>query len=137
MKWLNNVSVRAKLLIISVPLAVALIISVVFMASELNSTVTQMTGVYYDVLYQVNSNLLNADRDYYQAMQAAMEYYDFANGFTAAPPEFVASLMPENWDDFTNNRQQVYDRVQAAEDIACQNVDLIQRDQDRERHVLL
>ena len=64
MKWLNNVSVRAKLLIISVPLAVALIISVVFMASELNSTVTQMTGVYYDVLYQVNSNLLNADRDY-------------------------------------------------------------------------
>ena len=124
MKWLNNVSVRAKLLIISVPLAVALIISVVFMASELNSTVTQMTGVYYDVLYQVNSNLLNADRDYYQAMQAAMEYYDFANGFTSAPPEFAASLMPENWDDFTNNQQQVYDRVQAAEDIACQNVDL-------------
>ena len=106
MKWLNNVSVRAKLLIISVPLAVALIISVVFMASELNSTVTQMTGVYYDVLYQVNSNLLNADRDYYQAMQAAMEYYDFANGFTEAPPEFAASLMPENWDDYTNNQRQ-------------------------------
>ena len=124
MKWLNNVSVRAKLLIISVPLAVALIISVVFMASELNSTVTQMTGVYYDVLYQVNSNLLNAERDYYQAMQAAMEYYDFANGFTEAPPEFAASLMPENWDDYINNWQQVYDRVQAAEDIACQNVDL-------------
>ena len=51
MKWLNNVSVRAKLLIISVPLAVALIISVVFMGTELSSTESQMTAVYYDTLY--------------------------------------------------------------------------------------
>ena len=124
MKWLNNVSVRAKLLIISVPLAVALIISVVFMGAELSSTESQMTAVYYDTLYQVNSNLLNADRDFYQSIEAAMEYYDFANGFTSAPPEFAASLMPGQLADYQENKQQVYDRVTAAEEIASKYTDL-------------
>ena len=124
MKWLNNVSVRAKLLIISVPLAVALIISVVFMGTELSSTEGQMTAVYYDTLYQVNSNLLNADRDFYQAMEAAMQYYDFSKGYTEAPADFAQSMLPGNLADFADNRQQVYDRVTAAEEIACKDADL-------------
>ena len=124
MKWLNNVSVRAKLLIISVPLAVALIISVVFMGTELSSTESQMTAVYYDTLYQVNSNLLNADRDFYQAMEAAMQYYDFSKGYTEAPADFAQSMLPGNLADFADNRQQVYDRVTAAEEIACKDADL-------------
>ena len=124
MKWLNNVSVRAKLLIITVPLALALIVSVIFMGVELNQTEQEMTSVYYDMLYQVNSNLLNADRDLYQAMEAAMQYYDFYNGYTAAPPEFAQTLMPDNLADYEENKQQVYDRVQAAEDTAAMDIEL-------------
>ena len=124
MKGLNNISVRAKLMLITIPLAVALIVSVIFMGVELNKTQKQMTAVYYDTLYQVNSNLLNADRDFYQSMDAAMMYYDFANGFTAAPPEFAQSMLPDNYADYEDNKTQVYDRVYAAEAIARGDDDL-------------
>lgn len=124
MKWLNNISVRAKLMIITIPLAVALIVSVIFMGVELKSTESQITAVYFDTLYQVNSNLLNADRDFYQAMEAAMQYYDFSNGYTGAPADFAQTMLPGNLADFADNRQQVYDRVTAAEEIACKDADL-------------
>ena len=124
MKFLDNVSVRGKLLLISIPLSLALIISVVFMAIEINSTQKKVSNVYYDTLYTVNSNLVNADRDFYQSMKGAMQYYDFANGFTAAPPDFAASQLPGAFDDYDSNKQQVYDNVNAAIEAAKTNNDL-------------
>ncbi len=124
MKWLNNVSVRGKLLIITIPLAISLLFSVVFMAVEIQNTQKEITTVYYDVLYTVNSNLLNADRDLYQSLVAAMQYYDFKNGFTAAPPEFAETMLPTNLEDYQTNKQQVYDKVNVAIDCAKQNDDL-------------
>ena len=124
MKFLDNVSVRGKLLLISIPLSLALIISVIFMAIEINSTQKKVSNVYYDTLYTVNSNLVNADRDFYQSMKGAMQYYDFANGFTAAPPDFAASQLPGAFDDYDSNKQQVYDNVNAAIEAAKTNNDL-------------
>lgn len=124
MKWLNNVSVRGKLLIITIPLAISLVFSVVFMAVEIQNTQQEITTVYYDVLYTVNSNLLNADRDLYQSLVAAMQYYDFKNGFTGAPPEFAVTMLPTNLEDYQTNKQQVYDKVNVAIDCAKQNDDL-------------
>ena len=124
MKWLNNVSVRGKLLIITIPLAISLLFSVVFMAVEIQNTQKEITTVYYDVLYTVNSNLLNADRDLYQSLVAAMQYYDFKNGFTGAPPEFAETMLPTNLEDYQTNKQQVYDKVNVAIDCAKQNDDL-------------
>lgn len=118
MNLLKNVSVRAKLIICSLPLAIALVVSVVFMGIQINQTEADLTKVYYDILYNVNSNLVNADRDFYQAMVASMQYYDFKNGFTAAPPEFAASMLDGNWADFDENKQQVYDKVGKAINVA-------------------
>ena len=118
MKWLNNVSVRAKLLICSLPLAISLLVSVIFMGVELTNTEAELTKVYYDTLYTVNSNLVNADRDFYQAMVASMQYYDFKNGYTAAPAEFAATMLDGNFADFEENKQQVYDKVAKAINIA-------------------
>ena len=124
MKWLNNVSIRGKLILITLPLAIALIVSVFFMATQIQSTQAEVTDVYYDTLYSVNSNLVNADRDLYQSMVAAMQYYDFYNGFTAAPPEFSVTMLPGNLEDFNSNKQQVYDRVREAIAIAKTNSSL-------------
>ena len=71
MKFLNNVSIRAKLLIISVPLALALIFSAVFLGVQINSTEEEVSKLYYDILYNANNSLINADRDFYQAVLAA------------------------------------------------------------------
>ena len=118
MGFLKNISVRVKLLIVSIPLAVALIFSVIFMAVEVSGTMKDVTNVYYDILYTVNSKLLNGDRDFYQSMKAAMQYYDFINGFTAAPPEFAATQLPGALDDYESNKKQVYDNVSAAAEVA-------------------
>ena len=124
MKLLDNVSVRGKLFLISIPLSIALIVSVIFMAVEISSTEKEVAEVYYDTLYTVNSNLLNADRDFYQSMKGAMQYYDFANGFTAAPPEFAETQLPGALDDYDSNKQQVYDNVNAAIEAAKVNDEL-------------
>ncbi len=124
MKWLDNISVRGKLMLITIPLAIALIFSIIFMAVEINGTEEEVTGVYYDILYKVNSNLINADRDFYQSMKGGMQYYDFANGFTAAPADFAASQMPGALDDYESNKQQVYDNVKAAVEAAKSNDEL-------------
>ncbi|MBR3525716.1 MAG: hypothetical protein IKO11_07695, partial [Lachnospiraceae bacterium] len=94
MDFLKNISVRVKLMIITIPLAVALIFSVIFMAVEIQGTQSEVTNVYYDILYTVNNKLVNGDRDFYQSLKAAMQDYDFANGYTGAPPEFTVGLLP-------------------------------------------
>ena len=127
MKLFSNINIRGKLLLISLPLSFALIISVIFMAVEINNTEKKVAEVYYDTLYTVNSNLLNADRDLYQAMEGGMQYYDFANGYTAAPPDFAASQMPGSLDDYDSNKQQVYDRVHAAIEAARSNDELFNK----------
>ncbi|MBR3306557.1 MAG: methyl-accepting chemotaxis protein [Lachnospiraceae bacterium] len=124
MKWLDNISVRGKLLIITLPLAFSLLFSVIFMAVEISGVEEEMTDIYYDTLYTVNSSLINADRDFYQSMKGAMQYYDFANGFTSAPPEFAVTQLPGALDDYTSNKQQVYDNVRMAADAARANDEL-------------
>ncbi len=121
MKWLNNVSIRTKLLIIAVPLAVALAFSMIFMTEEIRGTHSNVSKVYYEVLYTVNSNLVNADRDFYQSLKAGMQYYDFINGYTGAPEEFAVLQLPGFLDDYKTNKQQVYDKVDVAINAAAGN----------------
>ena len=121
MKWINNVSIRGKLLIIAVPLAVALSFSMIFMTVEIRNTHGNVSKVYYDILYTVNSNLVNADRDFYQSLKAGMQYYDFINGYTSAPEEFVVLQLPGFLDDYKANKQQVYDKVDVAINAAAGN----------------
>ena len=121
MKILKNVSVRTKLLLCSLPLAIALLVSVVIMGLQLNGTENELTKVYYDTLYTVNSKLINADRDFYQAMVASMQYYDFKNGYTGAPPEFAVTMLDGNLEDFNENKDQTYERVRGAADVAKKN----------------
>lgn len=70
MSFINNLSVRVKLLILTVPLSIALIIACVVMGVEMNSVEEEVTGIYYDTLFTVSDNLINADRDFYQARVA-------------------------------------------------------------------
>lgn len=118
MKFLKNIGVRAKLLLMSVPLIIALIVSLVIMGVELNSTEEEVSKVYYEILYTVNSTLINADRDYYQAVYAATQYYDLSNGFADAPPEMIPEYLETQMGDYNDNCDQVLERVQSALDTA-------------------
>ncbi len=104
-------SVRTTLLMIIVPLVVAMIVSIVFFSGRLDSVSASDKELYYDKLYQINTTLLNADRDYYQAIYAAVEYHLDKENLS---DDKLASLK----EDFKDNRQQTIDRVHKAAEIA-------------------
>ena len=124
MRFLKNMSVRAKLLIISVPLVFALVLSLVFMAVEMNRTEEDVASVYYDILYTVNSSLLNGDRDFYQAIYAANQYYDLAMGYGDAPEDKIPEYLDSQMSDFEENAAQVLERLETASQAARTNNEL-------------
>ena len=107
---MKNLSVKIKLLILSVPLIACIIVLVVFAGTEIKSTEDEVSGVYYDTLFKTSSLLINADRDLYQADVAAVEVILSRDYLT---DERYKQLQ----DDFDENVQQVYDRIKQADDI--------------------
>ena len=118
MKFLKNLSIRVKLLILTVPLVIALVVLLIVMAVQLNKTEEEISKVYYDVLYSVNNNLINADRDFYQAVYAATQYYDLYNGYSDAPEDQIPTYLETQLGDYEENSAQAIDKVTAAAETA-------------------
>ncbi|MBE5824363.1 MAG: HAMP domain-containing protein [Butyrivibrio sp.] len=95
-------------------LIIALIASIVFSGTQMRSIEMTDEEVYYDMLYTISTDLINADRDLYQAMLAAtrkLAYADYVG------PEGVAVYV----DDYKSNAQQALDGVNAAAELAKKN----------------
>ncbi len=97
------------------PAVIMLIVLIVMLGKEMKSTYNEAESLYYDTLYQVNSNLVNADRDLYQALTAAINYYDLKD-----IPEYQ-SLLADQLTNYDENAQQAIDKVRAALEIAKGN----------------
>ena len=100
------------------PMVTCLIITIVIMGVELNKTYTEAQTRYYDTLYQINNKLVNADRDFYQSMNAAQQYMSVAMSDGALPPEIMESVFAAKAADYQENLGQVTERVNAATAIA-------------------
>ena len=95
-------------------LTIALIASIVFSGTQMRSIEMTDEEVYYDMLYTISTDLINADRDLYQAMLAAtrkLAYADYVG------PEGVAAYV----EDYKSNAQQALDGVNAAAELAKKN----------------
>ena len=121
MKTLNNLSIKLKLLVLTVPLIVCVIVAVIFAGVQINSTEEEVTHVYYDMLYNVNSTLVNADRDFYQALLGATQYYDIANGYSSMPESIIAAKSAEKLADYTDNAKQVTEGINDVISLASQD----------------
>ncbi len=117
MKLIRNLKIRAKLLLVVLPLALSLVAALVFGYVSVNKVEGELTKVYRDSLYEVNNYLLSADRDYYQSLTGAVGYFDI-NMNPILSPETLAKLNESYYGDYTKNRQQVYDNVESAVAIA-------------------
>ena len=118
---MKNLSVRVKLLLATVPSLIILIIFTFFFLNKMNSLYNDAEEVYYHRLYTINSNLINADRDFYQALQASTKEYNMEN---AHSPGLTDELKQQIIDDFNENKQQVFDNTQAAFEAAKADKDL-------------
>ncbi len=107
-------SITTVLLTVTIPLIIALVGSIVFSAVEMKSIEETDKETYYETLYVISSEILNADRDFYQAMVAGVEhlaYSQYVDQDTLAAYEA----------DVKENAAQVLENVEAATAIAKQN----------------
>ncbi len=100
------------------PAVICLIISIFIMGKEMNSTYSDAEGLYYDRLYQINNKLVNADRDFYQAMNAAQQYLSITQSDGSLPPEVMDQLFAARVASYEENIAQTLERVAGANEIA-------------------
>ena len=104
-------SMAVVLLSTTIPLVVALIVSIVFSSTRMNTIMMQDEHVYYDMLYTISTDLINADRDLYQSMLVGTQYQAYHDYIT---PEQQAGYV----DDYNSNAKQALDGVNAAAALA-------------------
>ncbi len=113
-----NLSFMIALQMLVLPVVICLIVSVIIMGSEMNSTYSSAENLYYDTLYQINNKLVNADRDFYQSMNAAQQYLSITQSDGNLPPEVMEGLLSAKVADYDDNLAQVLERVGDANEIA-------------------
>ena len=109
----KNASIGIKLFLIVVPLELLTLFCIIFFSYREKAVLDETTKTYYDQLYQINSRLLSADRDYYQAMLAETQYLVYKDSMSATDHE--AALK-----DYQDNSQQVADGIKEVESIVSQ-----------------
>jgi methyl-accepting chemotaxis protein len=117
MSFFKNIPITVKMLLIIVP-AVAVILFTGFYLSNTARTINDESNtLLYDTLYTASSELINADRDFYQAYVAELiVYYDGAN--------MDSDALSEQEDDFTGNLEQVEERLDNSLAIMKEHPDL-------------
>ncbi|MCR5686903.1 MAG: methyl-accepting chemotaxis protein [Lachnospiraceae bacterium] len=113
-----NISFMIALQMLVLPAVICLIISIFIMGKEMNSTYSDAEGLYYDRLYQINNKLVNADRDFYQAMNAAQQYLSITQSDGSLPPEVMDQLFAARVASYEENIAQTLERVAGANEIA-------------------
>ena len=99
------------LMLATAALALALLASVLVGSSRMRAIEAQDEHVYYDMLYTISTDLINADRDLYQAMLAATQ--------KLAYDQYIDDAAKQGYiDDFNSNAKQALDGVNAAAALA-------------------
>lgn len=110
-KIMNNVKISVKMMFVLNPPVIALIIISVISVLNISNISKDLIKSLYDETHQSAYWLLNADRDFYQALVAEM---DMAAAKT--PEELKAGK-----DAFLENSQQTVERMKNAKDIMSSN----------------
>ena len=118
MKNKKRLSIVAAMMTAGVVLVAMVIISVLYFGVKLQKVSQADEELYFDHLYSISEKLINADRDYYQSMIAALQYHDVSMAPMDIPPEQLQELLDIYYADYEDNKVQVLDRVNQAHDIA-------------------
>ncbi len=114
----TNMSFMIALQMLVLPVVICLVISVIIIGKEMNSTYNDAESLYFDTLYQINNKLVNADRDFYQAMNAAQQYMSISQSNGSLPEETMQALYKERSEVYDENLGQTLERVDGATEIA-------------------
>ena len=121
MKNKKTISVRFTIAALGVIMLLLVVASIAYLANKLNKTANEDEELYFETLYEVSQNLINADRDFYQSMMGATQYYDIKSVPDQIPEEEAALILPGKLDDYNSNYDQVVEKVEKAVNIASTN----------------
>lgn len=125
MKNSKRISVRLTIAMLGVVMLALVIICILYFTVKLNQNAKEDEALYFETLYDVSQNLINADRDFYQSLVGATQYYDLMTvPAGTVPEEEIATMAPPRLADYEENYQQVLERVEEAIAIASTNPDL-------------
>ncbi len=114
---MKKMSIRAKLLLMVVPLVIIGIISAVAYSYLVSDVRGKSEGILYDQLYSVSSSLITADRDFYQAAYASMQ--------VCMAGEYVTEDEMKGYlEDYSENAQQTIDHIRELQPIIQQYPEL-------------
>ena len=120
----KRISIVLTLIIAGLVLVGMIAASVAYFGTKLKSATKEDEEIYFDHLYSISEKLINADRDFYQSMMAAIEYRDLSMTPDDVPPEQLQGFMDQYYADYEENKQQVLDRVNQSHDIASKEANL-------------
>ncbi|MBP5159788.1 MAG: methyl-accepting chemotaxis protein [Lachnospiraceae bacterium] len=100
-------TVRAKLMLMVIPLAVVSLIVMIIYSLMLNKTYKEAEEIFYDELYSMNNELVSADRDFYQAYVAEIM---LQTSIAQMDPATIQGYL----DDITENSTQVQEHVDSV-----------------------
>ena len=106
------------------PLVIITIVSVFYMGSQEYRIYAEADDIYFDILYAINSDLVNADRDFYQAMIAATQCYDLRSLYKDLPEDELQGYLDVKLAEYEENKEQALERVNTAIAIAEENADI-------------
>ena len=107
MKWLSNMKISGKLLVLVIPLFFALIILTVTSLTQVSKTKNEIQKVLYDEALVSTAAILNADRDFYQAALAEERFCLAGDTLDAETKEALLA-------DYEENVAQVEERIRTA-----------------------
>lgn len=119
-----KISLMAAIIMLITPLVIAIIVSVFYMGTQEYRIYEQADDMYYDTLYTINSNLVNADRDFYQAMIAATQCYDLRSLYKDLPEDELQGYLSQKIAEYDENKEQALERVDMAIAIAKENANI-------------
>ena len=104
----------ATLMILIIPFIIVLVFATVYFSMQLKSVEASDEELYYDNLYTISTSLINADRDFYQAMLAGTQFIAYR--------EYVDPATLKSYQaDFDSNKKQAIEGVEAAAALAKNN----------------
>lgn len=116
----KGMPLQAALMMLILPLIAALVVAILVLSSQMKSTYDQAEHIYYDHLYEISNNLINGDRDFYQAFLGATEYHDNIDREEVQSNPELLPVIEGKIDDYTENITQALENVEAAAAIARQ-----------------
>lgn len=116
---IKNRKIAVKMVIMVLPLIITLIVQVIYSSYRQTAIFKETEKIFNDYLYEADSLLLNADRDFYQAaLSEAKLYYQ-----SDLSSEEEKALI----EDFHLNEKQTFDRFTASVNIVKEDEELYSR----------